>query len=138
MSETVSQKRSPEIERRVAEFLAAQPRAMTSAMARELGLPEAEVVRHLPAEHVTELDLSRFEEIMERCAAVKPVHVIVSNDSVTLEGTGELGNYSRWGEYFNVQTKSIDMHIRPAQLGSAFAVRKPSHMDGAPTVSVGA
>jgi putative heme utilization carrier protein HutX len=125
-----------DIQQRVASYLAKQPRAMTLVMARELALPEAEVIRNLPADRVNELDVSRFEEIMERCAAVKPVHVLVSNESVTLEGTGELGNFSRWGEFFNVQTKGIDMHIRPERLASAFAVQKPSHMDGAPTVSV--
>ena len=37
--------------------------------------------------------------------------------------------------YFNEQTKSLDMHLRPSTLGAAFAVEKPGHMDGVRTLS---
>jgi len=46
------------------------------------------------------------------------------------------GGFSIWDEFFNVQTKTLDMHIRWPQLGAAFAVAKPSHMTGKKTLSV--
>jgi putative heme iron utilization protein len=121
---------------RVADYLAERPNAMTAQAARDLGLPEADVIRHLPGDNTVELDVARFEEILTRCAAVKSVHVIVSNRGATLEATGQLGGFSRWGEFFNVQTKGIDMHVRLPHLRSAFSVKKPSHMDGVSTLSV--
>jgi putative heme iron utilization protein len=40
------------------------------------------------------------------------------------------------GEFFNVQTAGLDMHIRWQELGAVFAVEKPGHLDGAPTQSL--
>ena len=39
------------------------------------------------------------------------MHVIVSNGGATLEANGEFGKFSTTGDFFNVQTKSLDMHI---------------------------
>ena len=115
------------------------PRKMTVQLARELGVPEVEVIRALPAGTVTELDASRWEELLRAVEALGDVHVIVTNGAVTLESFGRFGYYSSFGEgdnrYFNVQTKSLDMHIRPATIGSVFAVEKPGHMDGVNTLS---
>ena len=72
------------------------------------------------------------------CASFEPlgrVHVIVTNGAVTLEAFGAFGRFSTFGEYFNVQTKDLDMHLRPAALGAAFAVEKPGHLDGVNTLS---
>jgi putative hemin transport protein len=108
---------------------------MTIQIARELGVPEVEVIREMPKENVVELDIKRWEEIFRSFEELQSVHVIASNASVTLECFGQFGNFSRWGEYFNVQTKTLDMHIRHANLAAVFAVTKPGHMDGVPTVS---
>lgn len=112
---------------------------MTVQLARELGVPEVEVIRALPPGTVTELDASRWEELVRALEPLGDVHVIVTNGAVTLESFGRFGNFSSFGEgdhrYFNVQTKSLDMHIRPATIGSAFAVEKPGHMDGVNTLS---
>jgi putative hemin transport protein len=108
---------------------------MTIQIARELGVPEIEVIRAMPTENVIELDVSRWEELIRSFEELENTHVIASNGSVTLECFGQFGNFSTWGEYFNVQTKSLDMHIRFKALGSAFAVVKPGHMDGVQTVS---
>jgi len=62
--------------------------------------------------------------------------VIVSNACVTCEVVGEFGGFSTWSDFFNVQSKSLDLHIRWSRLGSAFAVEKPSHMDGGRTLSI--
>lgn len=126
----------PTLADRVHAYFAGQPNGMTAAAARDLGVPEVDVVRHLPNNNSTELRVDALDDLMAACSAVNPVHVIVSNQATTLEATGALGNFSRWGEFFNVQTKGIDMHVRTNELGTAFAVRKPSHMDGVDTLSV--
>lgn len=119
----------------VADYFAANPRGMTMVAARDLNLPEAEVVRYMPGGSVTELTANRFAEMMERLVEFGKTHVIVSNGVTTLESFGEFGKFSTWGEYFNVQTKSLDMHIRHEQIAAVFAVEKPSHMDGVSTLS---
>ncbi len=86
----------------IREKLAAKPSGMTVQLARELNVPEIEVIRALPNGNVVELD----------------------------------GNFSTWGDFFNVQTASLDMHIRHKQLAGIFAVTKPGHMDAVPTVSI--
>lgn len=121
---------------RVAEYFAENPRGMTMVAARELGLPEAEVVRHLPGGTSKELVTDRFSELMDRLADYGKVHVIVSNGVTTLEAFGQFGNFSTWGEFFNVQTKSLDMHIRYEQIAALFAVEKPGHLDGVSTLSL--
>ena len=108
---------------------------MTEQLARELNLQEMLIVRHLPDGLSTELDATRWEELIRAFEALGNVHVIATNQSVTLEVFGQFGNFSTWGEYFNVQTKTLDMHIRFQTLGSSFAVRKPGHMDAVDTLS---
>lgn len=119
----------------VAAILRDQPNAMTMQVARQLGVPEADVIRALPDDRAVELDIARWEELIRSLEAFGNVHVIVTNGAVTLESTGIFGNFSTWGEFFNVQTK-LDMHIRWRQLGAAFAVEKPGHLDGVNTLSV--
>ncbi len=111
------------------------PAKMTMQVARELGVPEVEVIRALPDGRAVELDAARWEELIRGFEAFGAVHVIASNGAVTIESVGQFGGFSTWGEFFNVQSKSLDMHIRWPQLGSAFAVEKPSHMDGVDTLS---
>ncbi|HEY3320449.1 MAG TPA: ChuX/HutX family heme-like substrate-binding protein [Planctomycetota bacterium] len=120
---------------RVRSALEKEPLAMTLLLAHQLGVPEAEIVRALPDGRSCELELSRWEELIRSFPALQKVHVICSNAAVTLEAVGQFGGFSTAGIFFNVQTPSIDMHIRHAQLGSVFAVEKPGHVDGVPTVS---
>ena len=40
------------------------PRKMTLQLARDLGVPEVEVIRAFPADRVTELDIARWEELL--------------------------------------------------------------------------
>src|SRR5689334_22207286 len=97
--------------RRVREALARQPGAMTMQLARELGVPEAEVVRALPDGRAVELDAGRWEEIIRAFEVLGQVHVIVSNGATTIEAVGQFGGFSTWGEFFNVQTPTLDMHV---------------------------
>jgi putative hemin transport protein len=112
------------------------PGAMTMQLARNFGVAEAAVVRAMPDGRAVELDVRRWEEILGRLATMGDVNVIVTNGAATLECVGRFGNFSTWGEFFNVQTKSLDMHIRYGNLASVFAVEKPSHMTGVNTLSV--
>lgn len=111
------------------------PRKMTVQLARELGVPEAQVIRALPDGLAVELDALRWEELIRELEEFGQVHVIVTNGATTLESFGTFGNFSTFGEYFNVQSKSLDMHIRFQQIGAIFAVEKPGHMDGVNTLS---
>lgn len=112
------------------------PRRMTLQLARDLGVPEVEVIRAFPPERVVELDISRWEELLGGLEALGPVRVLVSNGATTIEVDGQFGGFSTTGEFFNVQTETLDMHIRWKELAAAFAVEKPGHMDGVATRSL--
>lgn len=111
------------------------PRKMTLQLARDLGVPEVEVIRAFPPERVLELDVARWEEVLRSLDAFGSVRVLVSNGATTIEVDGQFGGFSTAGEFFNVQSDSLDMHIRWQQLAAAFAVEKPGHMDGTSTRS---
>lgn len=111
------------------------PRAMTPKIARDLGVGEAEVIRYLPDNRSTELNVARWEKLIRSFEELGKAHVIVNTGVVVLEAFGQFGNFSTMGEWFNVQTSSLDMHIRATEFGSVFAVEKPGHMDGVNTLS---
>jgi putative hemin transport protein len=114
-----------EVEARVAK----SPGVMTMVLSRQLNAPEADVVRVYPGLAPVELDAARVREILVRLERQGKFVVIVSNDAATLEADGEFGGFSESGPFFNVQTENLDMHIRHAQIGSAFATAKLSHME---------
>jgi putative hemin transport protein len=116
--------------------LRSSPSQMTLQLARKAGVPEVEVIRLLPDGRAVELDAARWEEILRAFEGLGKLHVIVSNATATCEVVGEFDGFSTWGEFFNVQSKSIDMHIRFGEIASVFAVEKPSHMDGVSTKSI--
>jgi putative heme iron utilization protein len=127
---------TPDQRRQIEAALQSGPSQMTLQIARRLGVPEMEVIRAFPDNRATELDLARWEELLRSLEDLGNVHVIVSNGCVTSEVIGQFGGFSTWGEFFNVQSKSLDMHIRWKRLAAAFAVEKPGHMDGVNTLSV--
>lgn len=111
------------------------PRKMTLQLARDLGVPEVDVIRAFPADRVMELDPAKWRELLESLDAFGAVRVLVSNGAATIEVDGQFGGFSLTGEFFNVQTDTLDMHIRWQQLAAVFAVVKPGHMDGMATRS---
>jgi len=111
------------------------PQRMTLQLARELGVPEAEVVRAFPDNRAVELDGTRWEELIRGLESLGQVHVIVSNGGATLEAVGQFGGFSTTAEFFNVQTPTLDMHLRWPELGAVFAVEKPGHLNGVNTLS---
>jgi putative hemin transport protein len=112
------------------------PNQMTMLLARQFGVPEVEVIRAFPDCRAVELDPDRWEELVRSLEAFGKVHVIVSNGGATLEANGQFGNFSTTGDFFNVQSPSLDMHIRRREIGAVFAVEKPGHTDGKKTVSL--
>jgi len=108
---------------------------MTMLLAKQFGVPEVEVVGAFPDDRAVELDAGRWEELIRCLEAFGKVHVIVSNGGATLEANGQFGNFSTTGDFFNVQTPSLDMHIRWREIGAIFAVEKPGHLDGQKTLS---
>ena len=111
------------------------PTQMTMLLARQFGVPEVEVVRAFPDDRAVELDPERWEELIRCLEPFGKVHVIVSNGGATLEANGQFGDFSTAGDFFNVQTTSLDMHIRWREIGSVFAVEKPGHLGGKKTLS---
>jgi len=124
------------LKRQVAEALDEAPGSMTSQLARRFNVAEADIIRALPEDRVTELDIGRWEALLRALEPIGRVHVICNSAAVPLECFGQFGNFSRTGPFFNVQTKSLDMHIRHERLASVFAVQKPSHSDERITYSV--
>jgi putative heme utilization carrier protein HutX len=125
----------PEGSERLRTAVRQNPRKMTMQLARELGVAEIEVVRLLPDGRAVELDATRWEEIIRSLDAFGPVRVLVTNGATTIEVDGVFGGFSTAGEFFNVQTDSLDVHLRWQQLAAAFAVEKPAHLGGATTHS---
>jgi hypothetical protein len=82
------------------------PRRMTLQLGRDLGVPEVEVIRAFPADRVMELDIARWQELLENFQAFGSVRVLVSNGATTIEVDGQFGGFSTAGEFFNVQTVS--------------------------------
>jgi putative heme iron utilization protein len=108
---------------------------MTMMLAHKLRIPEVEIMQALEGDTATELDFSRWEEIVRAFEALGNVHVIVSNGAATIEVYGQFGKFTNTEGFLNVRTKSLDMHIRSWELASVFAFRKPSHLDGHDSLS---
>ena len=92
-------------------------------VARDLGVPEVEVIRAFPDRRAVELDADRWEELLRDLETLGTVRVLVSNGATTIEVDGQFGGFSTAGEFFNVQTDTLDIHIRWQQLAAAFAAR---------------
>jgi putative hemin transport protein len=125
-----------ETKERIQAAIREYPNQMTLLLAHQFGVPEVDVIRAFPDDRAVELDTQRWEELIRHLEAFGKVHVIVSNGAATLEAHGQFGGFSTTGDFFNVQTKSLDMHIRWREMGAVFAVEKPGHLDGRKTLSL--
>gem|GEM_PF-474775 len=139
MEEATMKTKQPSQQAEMAERIRAavekNPRKMTLQLARDLGVPEVEVIRAFPTDRVMELDIAQWQDLLQSFEALRSVRVLVSNGAATIEVDGQFGGFSKAGEFFNVQTETLDMHIRWQQLAAVFAVEKPGHMDGTATRS---
>jgi len=102
---------------------------MTLMLARNLRVPEVDILRALEGDTARELDFSRWEEIIRAFEPLGAVTVILSNGAATIEVFGQFGKFTNKDGFLNVRTDSLDMHIRGWELASVFAFRKPSHLD---------
>jgi len=59
------------------------PRKMTLQMARDLGVPEVEVIRAFPADRVMELDIARWQELLENFRSCPAMFAVLSSYFVT-------------------------------------------------------
>ena len=116
-------------------FILENPNQMTMLLAKKFNVPEAEIIRAFPENRAVELNPARWEDLIQSLEEFGKVHVIVSNGATTLEAVGQFGGFSTAGVFFNVQTDSLDMHIRWQEIGAIFAVEKPSHLEGQNTFS---
>ena len=74
------------------------PRRMTLQLARDLGVPEVEIIRAFPPpDRVMELDIARWKELIRSLEALRPgVWVLVSNEVLRrLRLTGNLAASAR-------------------------------------------
>ncbi|MBI2192503.1 MAG: hypothetical protein HYU36_11020 [Planctomycetes bacterium] len=132
----VGRQDSEETRRRVLEYLSKRPSAMTIEVARKLEVPEVEVLRAQEGRNCWELRADAFEEVMNELLGMGKCHVFCPNRYAVLESFGEFGGYSITGPYFNVQTGTLDMHIRYEGIASMFCLDKLGHMDRKPAHSV--
>ena len=121
---------------RIAEALRQHPDAMIMELARTHAVSEFEVLSVLGPPRAVPLDPVRWESLLRALPALGAVRVIVSNSGVTIETRGTFGGFSLTGDYFNVQTPTLDMHLRWAAIGGAMALEKPSHQTGRSTASI--
>ena len=126
----------PVLRDRVAEYFSRRPAAMTLLAARDLGVPEAEVLRALEGKGAVELDPGAFEALLRELEGWGRCHVIVSNRGATLEAYGAFGGFSRSGPFFNVETPTLDLHLRPEAVRAIFCLDKRGHRDGQPIHTV--
>src|SRR5262249_10530746 len=89
---------------RIQAAIQANPNQMTMLLAKQLGVPEVEVIREFPDDRAIELDADRWEDVIRSLEMLGPVQVIVSNGAATLEASGQFGGFSTTGIFFNVQT----------------------------------
>ena len=125
-----------ELARAIRAELIARPDAMILELARAHRVPELAVLQLIGAPRVVMLDAARWETLLRALPALGDVRVLASNAGVTMESRGTFGGFSRTGPYFNVQTDSLDLHLRWDAISGIAAVEKPSHQTGHPTASI--
>ena len=121
---------------RIRAELAASPDAMVLELARRHRVPEQAILELLGPPRAVRLDAGRWEALLHELPALGSVRVIVSNRGVTMETRGRFGGFSRTGDWVNVQTDSLDLHLFAPAIGGAMALEKPSHLSGRPTASL--
>ena len=108
---------------------------MTSQIARTLDVPEVEILRAQEGQSCCELRAEEFQDIVRAFEHKGKCHVFCTNRYAVLEAFGEFGGFSVTGPFFNVQTDTIDMHIRYEGVDSIFCLEKLGHFDHQPTYS---
>jgi len=126
----------PDLAARITTDLRAHPDAMVLELARAHAVPELAVLGLIGAPRAVRLDAARWEELLRALPALGDVRVIASNSGVTMECRGTFGGFSQLGDWFNVQSATLDLHLRWPAIGSVMALEKPSHLNRRPTASI--
>ena len=125
-----------DLRQKILDYIEEHPSAMTSQIARTLDVPEVEILRAQEGQSCWELRAKEFQDIVREFEHMGKSHVFCTNKYAVLEAFGEFGGFSVTGPFFNVQTESIDMHIRYEGIDSIFCLEKLGHFDRKPTYSV--
>ncbi|MUM78520.1 heme utilization cystosolic carrier protein HutX [Pseudodesulfovibrio sp. F-1] len=111
----------------IRERIAENPSTMTDALARELSISEAEVVRCLPDEMWTEAPTEEFQTIWKTMTGWERITFIARNPGAVVEVSGTLPDGSPGHGMFNLTDSSNPLrgHLMINRLGSILLVSKP-------------
>jgi len=100
---------------------------MPDALARELGISEAEVIRCLPEDMRVEAPAKDFESIWKTLTGWEKITFIACNQGAVVEVSGTLPNGSFGHGMFNLmdQTNPLRGHLMIDRLDAIFLVSKP-------------
>jgi putative heme utilization carrier protein HutX len=96
----------------------------TAFVARDLGIPESDIFKALPADECTELDKNKLAEIMAEIGKCESVLLIVKSGGAVLEVVSSISKQSESRGYYNVMGEPAHMHIMPHGMDSIFAVHR--------------
>src|SRR3954451_6177482 len=102
---------------------------MTMMAARKFDVTEQAVLEVLETGDwpIVRLRDGVFRDLMETLPSLGTMRVFVRNRAAVIESVGTFGGFSETGPFFNVQTKTLDMHIFHAEIGAVFSVEKIGH-----------
>lgn len=103
------------------------PSVMTSSLANELEINEAEIIRHLPEKMWVEAPIEDFKNIWMIMTGWEKVTFIVCNPGAVVEMSGTLPSGNFGHGMFNLMDRSnpLNGHLMIDRLGSIFLVSKP-------------
>src|SRR5437899_10813973 len=81
---------------RIRAAVANHPRKMTLQLARDLGVPEVEIIRAFPADRVMALDISRWEELLRELEVLGSLRVSRSEERRVGKEVGTEGGTEEW------------------------------------------
>lgn len=115
------------LRKKITDKLQGDPKVMTFALAKELGVPEQAVMECLPKDEVVRVEAEHFNEIMDSIATWGKVTTIVQTEYVVLEAKGLLPKGSYGHGYFNLVGNSNNTggHIRSDLISAIYFVTRP-------------
>ena len=104
------------------------PSRMTMMAARKFAVPEQVVVDALVGQWpIVRLRDGSFRDLMESLPSLGLMRVFVRSRVAVIESVGLFGGFSETGQFFNVQTDTLDMHILHADIGPTYSIKKVGH-----------
>jgi len=100
----------------------------TAFVARDLGIPERDIFKALPAEECTELDVKKLPEIVTELGKCGSVLLIVKSGGAVLEVESDLSKQSESRGYYNIMGDVAHMHIMLDGMDTVFAVHREPNL----------